>query len=107
MRYEINENGLTIIADKKDVETLKTVKDEKGDGFNCDDVMFDLLEGLVCNSELEWCSPYDVGALTSAPMLCIRAKDGEIETIFAFMDYQITSVQAELLDNNKVFFIKG
>jgi hypothetical protein len=131
MKHTILENGdLRIdITPCEQIELnamMKTV-----DNPNTDEFMYDLLEPLICNSELQWIRPEEIGALTDAPILGIRgqerlAKDGErlidkqvtaqsfgktfvedVEKAWAFMDYQIRSVQQDLAENGYVIFGKA
>ena len=102
---------------------LATVKAELGNAFDSDQTMFDALEWLLCNSELEWSSPEEIGALTSAPILAIygdtrlvnhreaeltgKVTVREIQQAWGFMDYQVRSVQGALLETGEAKWQKG
>jgi hypothetical protein len=97
---------LTIHVDDAEREELR----ELGQGIHQDQEMFEFLEPLICNSELEWINPADTGDLTDAPMLGIRFFDNESrqETIlerWAFMSYQVRSVLEDLRDKGEAIFI--
>jgi hypothetical protein len=133
--HSIEPNGeLRLVADSVARQTLKEMKEEQPD-FDSDAVMYDVLEGIVANSELEWIQPEWVGALTSAPMLGITGeprpmKEGErggvgmgsvnvvgnwdnqtwvsdVLKAWAFMNYQVTSPQQELLEKGEAIFQYG
>ncbi len=107
MTLKLLPNGnLAILAEAAERTLLATGKAENPE-FDTDRYMADLLDGLICNSEYDWCNPEDVGALTSAPILCTRGGDGEPDHAWGFMDYQIVSVQQRLLDTGKAIFQDG
>jgi hypothetical protein len=89
-----------------------------GDLIHQDSTMCDCLEGLTCNSELEWISDQEAhetfGDLTEAPCLGIRdcvindeerGLDYPLKERWRFMDYQVRSVLEELRDKGMVVFI--
>jgi len=75
--------------------------------FESDSTMYEAFDWLIANSEWDWIAPEEVGALTSAPMLGIRDEDGRVIEAYAFMSYQVRSVQGDLADNGKAFFQSG
>lgn len=120
MKYEISDDKakLTLIADECDLEALRQMKAEPQyeNQFDCDLWLCDFLEPLLCNSELEWIEPHETGDLTDAPMIGIYQGDDELPEAFdgrrvhsrwAFMDYQVISVQQRLLDTGKAVFVGG
>ena len=128
MKYEITKHGdleiSTSYAEQHDLQ--KAMKEDET--FQTDDFMYNLFESLVANSELTWIAPEDIGALTDAPILGIcgrdRTWDGKesltytrtvghsgkypiiqtIEKAWAFMDYQVRSVQQDLAEQGNVIF---
>ena len=113
-------------------EGRKQLAEEKAEDpdFDSDSFMYDIMEGFIGNSEFSWVNPEDIGALTEAPCLGILGaeKVGEegvfggswedesgkfqtwsrpIESAWAFMDYQVTSVQEQLLDKGYAIFQSG
>jgi hypothetical protein len=58
---------------------LQADKQENED-FLSEQFMYDLLEPIICNLELEWIRPEEIGALTDAPILGIvdRNDNGEL-----------------------------
>lgn len=108
MTATILPNGnLKITADDSDRAALKEAFEDNPDSFDSDATMADLLEPLTCNTKYDWCNPEDIGALTSAPILCIRNQEGEIKDAWAFMDYQVRSVQHTLLHWGEATFQCG
>lgn len=120
MKYEIDPTGttLTLIADEDDLNTLRQIKADPNfeNHFDSDSGMWDFLESMLCNSDLEWVEPHETGDLTDAPMIGIYQDDDELPEAFggrrvhsrwAFMDYQIISVQQRLLDTGKAVFVGG
>ncbi len=131
MKATILDNGnLEISVDTDEQAELRLAKEENED-FDSDAFMYDFLEPLICNSEYMWMLPEHCGALTDAPMLGVYGEDtpltddvstdyvrvtgsdgkntfySPVEQAWAFMDYQIISVQQRLLDEGKAIFIKG
>jgi len=103
MKYEISKDRktLTLTVDLLEIDLLKRL----GEEIDTDKAMYDWFESLVCNSELEWINPEDTGDLTSAPMLGIWRDDNMSVERWAFMDYQVRSVLADLRDKGEVVFI--
>jgi hypothetical protein len=107
LRHNINKNGdLVISVDKSEQAELRSRFKYEPD-FNSDDTMYDILEHLICNSELEFCTPEDIGALTDAPILCIRNGKEKIGKAWGFMNYQIRSVQQDLAEEGYAIFQNG
>ena len=72
MQHEILPNGdLRISVTPDEQQVLREVRDEDPEAFGSDRMMADVFEPLICNSELDWILPEEVGALTSAPLLAI------------------------------------
>jgi hypothetical protein len=108
MNYKISKDWrtLTITADRMERKLLREGWDNPGvTNIDSDKAMYEFLEPLVSNSELEWINPVDTGDSTSAPMLGILGDD--IIARFAFMDYQVRSVLEDLRDTGKVVFVSG
>ena len=96
--------------------------------FGSDEVMYEVFEDLLANSELEWTRPEYTGALTSAPMLAIYGADkplkngtnpdfvnitghwdgqtwySPIEKSWAYMYYELDSPQDALAERGEVIF---
>jgi len=129
--HQIMPNGdLKITADEQGKAELQEMKNERPD-FDSDAVMYDVLETVVANSELNWIQPEWVGALTDAPMLGVLSQErplkiGEdayrrslaghwddktwvqdVTKAWAFMDYQVRSVQQDLLEKGEAIFQSG
>ena len=113
MKYTIKPNGDLLIQCSP--ETRKNVLEYKADypeKWGTLVAEWEVLEPLLCNSDLDWCQPEEVGALTSAPMLCIRgeenaAGESEILKCWGFMDYQVRSFCDDLADKGETTFQAG
>jgi len=118
--YDLNTNGCLIIkADDRDRERLKEIRGPVGEYGQTErpyvDIEYEALEPLICNSELEWIAPEDIGALTSAPILGIRNTDPikedptsheyPIVAAWGFMDYAVRSFVDDLIETGKAVFI--
>lgn len=110
MKFTVdNDNNLVLSVDLEEQTELQRAQAEDPD-FDSDSYMHDLMEGLVCNSELDWVRPEQIGALTSAPILGVYADDpeeGKVREAWAFMDYQVTSPQRELAETGRAIFVDG
>lgn len=116
MQHHIDKNkNLVITADDEDraeLQALKAQCEEDGENFVSDRIMEDVLDPLLCNSELEWSTPDAIGALTSAPILAISGAEDEndeapILKAWGYMDYQVRAVQEDLLEYGKAVFTLG
>lgn len=113
MQYKIDGNKLIITVDQEERDQLRLEKIENED-FESDDFMFEFLEPLICNSELNWVDPSITGDLTDAPILAIFNPDDPDDPFadqvildrWAFMDYMVKSVTQELLDHGQVIFVQ-
>jgi hypothetical protein len=132
MDCKILENGdMKFTIDAEDRELLKTLEAEDPDHFKTDAFMYDWFESFVANNEYQWVRPEECGALTSAPMLGIYAKERElregentdflsvvghwdnktwvqdVESVWAFMDYLVISVQERLMRDGEAVLTRG
>jgi hypothetical protein len=134
MHYTINEtrSRLTIHADPDDRARLAEIKADDPDEWGTIKCEGEILEPLICNSELEWINPADTGDLTDAPMLGIIGGDEEttrerkgpcgavqwgsdeegalyapILERWAFMSYEVRSFCDDLLTTGEAVFING
>ena len=126
-----NVGNMILSVDAEERALLQTLKDEDPDAFVTDGFMFDYFEDFIGNNEYQWTRPEYCGALTDAPMLAIygteralkECEDQEylnivgrwdnttwvedVEQAWAFMDYQVTSPQEQLLETGKSVWQKG
>jgi hypothetical protein len=121
--YEIKPHCLVL---KADAETRRELRENyPGEELHSDQAMHEVLEPLICNSELDWVYPEEVGALTSAPMLGLLGELNDhgpgrlvgrwsgccwyapIEQCWAFMSYQVRSVVQDLVEHGEAVFQKG
>jgi len=105
-KWNITDKGLVLTVDPKEQARMQ---EEFGDVLDSDDFMYDYLEGMIANSDLEWVRPEEIGALTSAPILGIVDRDdrGEltgVDSIFWFPNYQIESPMRTLAETGTVTF---
>ena len=107
MHHKITKDGLLLIADLEDLQELTDLKDN--DDFGSEYTMHEILEDFVCNSEFSWILPEDIGALTDAPILGIVDNNDNSTVIeaFGFMDYQVISLQEQLLQYGSALLIAG
>jgi hypothetical protein len=98
---------LTFLASNE----LRTELQEKNGHFSDVDEA-EVLEPVLCNSELDWVNPSETGDLTDAPMVGIRDQIEEngqlihlIPERWAYTDYQIKSFLEDLRDTGKAIFI--
>lgn len=102
--YDLNTNGCLIItADSSDRAKLRKLRRElKVCCLN--DLETQALEPLICNSELDWIAPEDIGALTDAPILGLRDESGKVTAAWGYMDYCLRSFVDDLINNGKAVF---
>jgi len=102
---------LTLIDSKGDescgIRAIKEHKEAYSDEWQSDKVMYEFFEGFIANTEWEWISAEDIGALTSAPILGIKDENGEVIEAYGFMDYALRSILDDLFQDHKVIFQKG
>lgn len=109
--YDLNTNGCLIIrASDSERDMLKELANDQGEFTG--EAEYQALESLICNSDLDWIRPEEIGALTDAPILGFRKQpvplpanvdpffvhivghwDGvtwyePVESAWGFMDYQ-------------------
>ena len=108
MKHEILANGnLKIVADFHDRSNLQILKEERGEDFQSDQTMVDVLDSLLANSELQWGTPEEIGALPAAPILKTEDQNGNILKAWGFMGYEVTSPQDELMDKGFAIWTIG
>ena len=131
MKFTISpdQSKLTISADAGERAELQSMRADESAFFDSDNTLHDFFESLVCNSELQWINAEQTGDLTSAPMLAILGQEkhaaelpachvltgGNESSVFcqpilarwAFMDYQIKSPLADLLERGQCVFTGG
>lgn len=111
MNYSINKTGdLIIKVSRKEQSEIRADKDS--DNFLSDAYMYDTLEPLVCNSELQWVRPEEIAALTDAPILGIvdRNDNGKLvkaESIWWFPNYCLRSPVQDLAEYGECIFEKA
>jgi|SRR5215831_4327488 len=132
MTYTHADDRLTICATAAERELLKEIRGPVGEYGETNrpysQIEVDALEPLLCNSELEWIRPEEIGALTSAPILGLRgdpipASEGAdtrflhvayrdngvtwyepVTQAWGFMDYALRSFVDDLIDTGEAVF---
>jgi len=114
MDYKILVNGnLKIFLEAGDKEDIQArIEDNAENKRGWSSLWIDVLEPLICNSDLDYCAPVELGALTSAPCLKVSDYDEETdaETIvhgWAYMDYAVKDPIEELLEHGKIILQVG
>jgi hypothetical protein len=111
MEYTYDDKKLTITVDEETRGFLQDLIEANGGEANlrCE---YDALESLVCNSDLEWIQPHEIGALTDAPILGIVERDdhGTITRVihaWGFEPYALRSFVSDLIDDGKATFVSS
>ena len=107
MEWSYDEKGLTVKCDEDEQSVLVEERNENPDKFASDNTMYEVFEDLIANSELDWIDPEEIGALTSAPLLCIRDEKEQATHVWKFDPYCLRSPQDDLADSGKVYFMGG
>lgn len=121
MKYRIDAVSLVLTVNKKEQAWLQKQK-VTNFAFESDNFLYDLLECLFTNDEFTWLPEGTTGDLTSAPMIGVLGEEiygspslkervgfyhvgRDVDEVFrpvlrrwAFMDYAVTSPQAQLAD---------
>ena len=135
LKHEILPNGnLKISADAEDLAELRRWREDDDTEFASDRVLHDAFEHMICNSELDWVNPEQIGALTEAPILGIfgetkPARDcgpncrevggwpdengvhtlwvEPVERAWAYLDYALRSPLEDIARYGYVVFVSG
>ena len=103
------QGNLVLIADDSDRAALRELRGPVGPYGETKrsylEIEADALEGLICNSELEWVRPEEIGALTSAPIIGLRDEEGKPTAAWGFMDYALRSFVDDLIDTGRATFV--
>lgn len=111
IKVKITGSNLILTIDIEDRAELYVSRIDNPNYFASNEAMYDIFEWLICNSEYDWISPQEIGALTDAPILGIKIyKDDysdEVKDILAwgYEPYMIRSPQDDLADYGKVIFV--
>lgn len=67
--------------------------------------IYEAMERLISNCELDWISPNETGDLTDAPILGIRDRDGNpTDERWGYMDYAIHDPLERLREKGEIRF---
>jgi hypothetical protein len=79
MTYEITEDRsrLTVKVDAIEQDNLKRLREDEPKLWGTYATESEVMERLICNSELSWIDPADTGDLTDAPLLGIIGSEEE------------------------------
>jgi hypothetical protein len=106
MQFTPDERGLTITIDAEEQAELKKLMVEH-EYPDSDDFLIEYMGGPLSNSEYGWCDPSEIGALTSAPILCTRDEAGDVIEAYGFMAYQVISLQEQLVRTGSAWLQRG
>jgi len=94
---------LRIKIDPSELTELRELAES--DDFNSDKVLGDVLEHMLCNSEYQWVSPEELGALTDAPILGTYDATGtNVIEAWWYPRYELRSPQQDLLEHGECVF---
>ena len=105
-----------MLLDKTDKGLLLTVNDDERrelaenyslDEMNTDNAMFEFFDDILANSEYQWVTPEECGALTDAPILGTKDENDVVVEAYGWMQYAVKSLLVELYENNEALLIKG
>ena len=107
MKYEITNDrkNLILSIDPEEQAALQLTRTEDPDDWGTTRLEGEVMEPIICNSELEWIEPWETGDLTDAPMLGVCDEEETILERWAFMNYQVRSFLDDLADHGKATFI--
>jgi len=91
---------LIIQVDPEEQEQLQAQEDILSDAS-----MYDFLEPLICNSDLEWIDPKETGDITDAPILGIRDEENNVLGRWGWTYYQVISLLEELRDQGRAVLV--
>jgi hypothetical protein len=130
VRYAIDGNRLVMTASDGERATLRQLHDFDPDGFDSDCTMYDVFGRLVTSDGFSWTDSDTTGDFTAAPMLAVLGDEevGQSEPCsglvfagrdeanvycrpvvyrWAFMAYQVTTPQRELMERGEVIWEGG
>ena len=130
MKYQIEGTRLILTVSPEEQAELQSYRDENPDEFGTYHHECEVMEPLLCNSELDWVNPCDTGDITDAPMVGIIGEEviesrlpadryGAVQVGFwdgharwspilkrwAFMSYEVRSFLTDLADNGRAVFV--
>jgi hypothetical protein len=105
MKVKSDGQDLVITVDAEERAFLRECSRE--DDFETDAWLWEYLNQALARTTLEQVKPEEIGALTSAPILAAWASTGHVRKVWAFMDYQTTSVQDELMKHGEARWTYG
>lgn len=119
MKWRINNRGQLVMTVSEAEQKLLALNSVEHDEFDGDSYMKNLFTNLASGSPFDiftkrdakpppfkWKDPADFGDLTDAPIL-YRGMIGEPRARWGFMDYQVTSVQRQLMDTGEAVWFGG
>lgn len=137
MKYVIEKERLVMTAEPQEQEYLRLLYEQDNDKFDRDQTFVDLFENLWTNDSFQMLGAEWTGDLTDAPMLAILGDEERAPAAikddkelygqclypcgkdeqgircqpilyrWAFMDYQVSSPQRELLENGRAVWQGG
>ena len=107
--HEAPNRDLLISVNAGTQAVLQQYKTEIGaEAFSSDDTRFAVFGEFIADTEYDWISPDEIGALIDAPILGIKYSVGfgDVQRAWAYMDNTRTP-QDDLADNGRVRFTTG
>jgi hypothetical protein len=106
MEFTVTDKGLKIVIVS---DGAKAVLQEYHDDetIDTDSSMYEMFDDILGNTEFEWISPEEIGALTSAPIIGIKDENDVVIEAYGFMDYAIESLLGQLFKYGEALLIKG
>lgn len=104
LTYEINDarTRLTLRLRPEEKEELADLIEEHG---SCSPrTESEVMEHMLCNSELDWVTPEECGDLTCAPMIGLRNEEGAVTERWAFEPYCVRAFEEDLRDTGEAVF---
>jgi len=110
MKHSFNEDRSRLIIEVTEQEQ-KELRELSTFQIASNQALWDFLEPLVCNSELDWIQPEQCGDLTDAPILGIQkalprglGKRYSVSERWGYEPYQVRSPLEDLRDNGRAVF---
>ncbi len=112
MKFTLTETGDLRIS--IGIEEQMELREAIAESIESDNYLFiDLLEKVICNSDWEFITPEEIGALTDSFILSDTAtrddqgKLQSIDSVYWYPDYQVKSEGRELAECGEIVFQKG
>ena len=75
--------------------------------IDTDAAMYEFFSYVLPNTEWDWIGAEQIGALTSAPILCTKDENENVVEAYGFMDYAVRSLLGDLFEYGEAELQKG